>query len=113
MKPPSTLSSKAADLRKKAADLSTQMDDIDAKLMLFQQDLQVHQAQQKQLTEAIGRLDEAVKQTNGGWDTIQKQIQPTASFRRRLPEQMPVLPPQPCRSEMSCPPPSAKGWRAE
>lgn len=69
------LYNKGADLRKKAADLSGQIEDADSKVMLEQQDLQVAQAQQKELTSALTRLDEAVKQANAGWETIQKQAQ--------------------------------------
>ncbi|HEX5245245.1 MAG TPA: hypothetical protein VFW23_18435 [Tepidisphaeraceae bacterium] len=64
-----------AQLRKKAADLSGQIEDADSKIMLEQQDLQVAQAQQKELNGALTRLDEAVKQANAGWETIQKQAQ--------------------------------------
>ncbi len=69
------LYNKGADLRKKAADLSGQIEDADSKVMLEQQDLQVAQAQQKELNSALTRLDEAVKQANAGWETIQKQAQ--------------------------------------
>ena len=69
------LYNKGADLRKKAADLSGQIEDADSKVMLEQQDLQVAQAQQKELNGALTRLDEAVKQANAGWETIQKQAQ--------------------------------------
>lgn len=69
------LYNQGAQLRKKAADLSGQIEDADAKVMLEQQDLQVAQAQQKELNSALSRLDEAVKQANAGWETIQKQVQ--------------------------------------
>ena len=69
------LYNKGADLRKKAADLSGQIEDVDSKVMLEQQDLQVAQAQQKELNGALTRLEDAVKQANAGWETIQKQAQ--------------------------------------
>jgi hypothetical protein len=65
----------AASVRKTMADLMAQMDDADAKLMLLQQDLSLAQAQAKQVEEAINRIAELSKQTNAGWDSIQKQMQ--------------------------------------
>lgn len=69
------LYNQGADLRKKAADISGQIEDADAKVMLEQQDLQVAQAQQKELNSALTRLADAVKQADAGWETIQKQVQ--------------------------------------
>jgi hypothetical protein len=65
----------ASSVRKTMADLTTQIEDADARLMLLQQDLSVAQAQAKEVEAAINRIAELSKQTNAGWDSIQKQIQ--------------------------------------